>query len=108
MECGRRWWQSAPDPSEIDDLTHLVLRFVNAGNVRKGHRNCLGINRSGALQRRHATRHHANEDETRHSEQQETHRDGAVPPSIERLRLAYIEADAALGEAAHEVGFEAM
>ena len=41
---------------------------------------CLGINRSGALQRRHATRHHA--DETRHSEQQETHRDGAVRPAL--------------------------
>ena len=81
-------WNAAADGGkarrilqELDDLTHLVLRFVNAGNVRKV-TGCLGINRSGALQRRHATRHHANEDETRHSEQQETHRDGAVRPAL--------------------------
>ena len=54
---------------ELDDLTHLVLRFVDAGNVRKRHDAVSG---SIVLvhQRRHAANHHANEDETRHSEQQ--------------------------------------
>ena len=56
---------------EVDDLLDLVLRFVDAGDVRERDRHELRVDRPRFLERRHAAGDRAEQREAGEAEQQQ-------------------------------------
>ena len=88
---------------KVDDFLDFILRFVNTCHVGKRHRDELGIDGAGPLERRHAACDGAEQRETRKAEQQQTERDCAITARRARiLNGLHIEVDATLRKICHE------
>jgi hypothetical protein len=87
---------------EVDDFGHLVLRFIDAGDVLEGDRDLLEVNRTHALERRDPARHHPVEHESGNAEEEQAHPERGIAAGAGGLGFAHFQADAACGQVSHK------
>ena len=87
---------------EVDDLLHLVLRFVYARDVGERHGDRLRINRPRLLERGYPARHHPIERQPGKTKEQETGRERAVASGVRRVGAADVKSNPTIRQVGHK------